>query len=109
VKRGDIVLVSFPGNFDKPRPSLVVQSDLVPDTYRTVTLLPITSDIQSAPDVRITLEPTAMNGLRKVSQVMVDKAMTHLRSKLGEVIGALDDENITRINRALALWLGLAG
>jgi mRNA interferase MazF len=109
VKRGDIVLVSFPGDFGKPRPALIVQSDLVPATYRTVTLLPITSDIQSAPEVRITLEPAATNGLRKVSQVMVDKSMTHLRSKLGDVIGALDDDTMTRVNRALALWLGLAG
>jgi mRNA interferase MazF len=109
VKRGDIVLVSFPGDFGKPRPALIVQSDLVPATYRTVTLLPITSDIQSAPEVRITLEPTTTNGLRKVSQVMVDKAMTHLRSKLGDVIGALDGDSLTRVNRALALWLGLAG
>jgi mRNA interferase MazF len=109
VKRGDIVLVSLPGDFGKPRPALVVQSDLVPATYRTVTLLPITSDIQSAPDFRITLEPSARNGLRKVSQVMVDKTITHLRSKLGDVIGTLDDDTLTRINRALALWLGLAG
>ena len=103
MKRGDIVLVSFPGDFGKPRPALVVQSDLVPAKYRTVTLLPITSDIQSAPEVRITPEPTATNGLRKVSQAMVDKAMTHLRSRLGDVIGALDDQNITRVNRACAL------
>jgi mRNA interferase MazF len=108
VKRGDIVLVSLPGDFGKPRPALVVQTDLVPSTYRTVTLLPITSDIQSAPEFRITLEPSARNGLRKVSQVMVDKTMTHLRSKLGDVIGTLDDDTITRVNRALALWLGLA-
>ena len=108
MKRGDIVLVSLPGDFDKPRPALVVQADLVPPTFRTVTLLPITSDIQSAPEFRITLEPSARNGLRKVSQVMVDKTMTHLRSKLGDVIGALDDNTLTRVNRALALWLGLA-
>jgi mRNA interferase MazF len=108
VKRGDIVLVSLPGDFGKPRPALVVQADLVPATYRTLTLLPITSDIQSAPEFRITFEPSARNGLRKVSQVMVDKTMTHLRSKLGKVIGALDDDTLTRVNRALALWLGLA-
>jgi hypothetical protein len=39
---------------------------------------------------------------------MVDKTMTHLRSKLGDVIGALDDDTLTRVNRALALWQGLA-
>jgi mRNA interferase MazF len=108
VKRGDIVLVSLPRDFGKPRPALVLQTDLVPATYRTVTLLPITSDLQAAPEFRITLEPSPRNGLRKVSQVMVDKAMTHLRSKLGGVVGALEEDTLRRVNRALALWLGLA-
>jgi mRNA interferase MazF len=108
VKRGDIVLVSLPGDFGNPRPALVVQTDLVPASYRTVTLLPITSDLQAAPEFRITLEPSAKNGLHKVSQVMVDKTLTHLRSKVSDVIGALDDDILTRVNRALALWLGLA-
>jgi mRNA interferase MazF len=108
VKRGDIVLVALPGDFGKPRPALVMQSDLVPEAFRTVTLLPITSDIQAAPEFRVTIEPSDENGLRKVSQVMVDKTMTHLRSKLGEVIGRLDEDTLTRVNRALALWLGLA-
>lgn len=102
------MLVALPGDFGKPRPAVVVQSDLVPPAFRTVTLLPITSDVQSAPEFRLTLEPSARNGLRKVSQVMVDKAMTHARSKLGTVIGSLDAETMTRVNRALALWLGLA-
>lgn len=109
MNRGDIVLVALPGDFGKPRPALVVQSDLVPQAYRTVTLLPITSDIQSAPEFRITLEPSTTNGLRRVSQVMVDKTMTHVRSKLGDVIGTIEDASMTRVDRALALWLGLAG
>ena len=107
MKRGDIVLVALPGDFGKPRPALVVQTDLVPLAYRTVTLLPITGDIESAPEFRITLEPSARNGLRKVSQVMVDRTMTHLRGKLRDVIGAVDEETLTRVSRALALWLGL--
>lgn len=109
MKRGDIVLVALPGDFGKPRPALVVQWDLAPPTFRTVTLLPITSDIQSAPEFRITLEPSARSGLRKMSQVMVDKTMTHVRSKLGNVIGTLEDDTMARVDRALALWLGLAG
>jgi mRNA interferase MazF len=108
VKRGNIVLVALPGDFGKPRPALVVQSDLVPASFRTVTLLPITSAIQAAPAFRITIEPTDENGLRKVSQVMVDKTMTHVRSKLGAVIGRLDGDAMSRVERALAIWLGLA-
>lgn len=109
MKRGDIVLVSLPGDFGKPRPALVVQSNLVPSSYRTVTLLPITSQIESAPEFRITVEPSAGNGLRKVSQIMVDKPMTHVRGKLRDVIGTADDDTMARVNRALTVWLGLAG
>jgi mRNA interferase MazF len=109
LKRGDIVLVALPGDFGKPRPALVVQSDLVPATYRTVTLLPITSEIVSAPEFRVSLGPSLATGLRKPSQVMVDKTMTHLRTKVGDVIGSVDGDTLSRVNRALALWLGLAG
>jgi mRNA interferase MazF len=109
VKRGDIVTVSLGGDLGKLRPALVVQSDLAPATYRTVTVLPLTSHLELAPLFRITVEPSRTNGLRKISQVMVDKPMTHLREKLGAPVGRLDDDNLVRVNRALALWLGLAG
>lgn len=108
VKRGDLVTVSLPGDLGKPRPAVVVQSDVVPAEFRTVTLLPLTGSIAPAPDFRITVEPSRTNGLREVSQIMVDKVVTHARGKVGEVFGALDDRTMLRVNRALALWLGLA-
>jgi mRNA interferase MazF len=108
VKRGTIVTVALPGAFGKPRPAVVVQADLVPPSFRTVTLLPITSYIEAAPAFRITVEPSAANGLRKVSQIMVDKTMTHLRDKLSTVIGVLDDDTMRRVTRALAVWLAIA-
>lgn len=109
VKRGDLVTVALSGDFGKPRPALVVQSDLVPAVYRTVTILPVTSDLEAAPLFRITVEPSKANGLRKVSQLMVDKPMTVLREKLGAAMGRLDEETMLRVSRALALWLGLLG
>lgn len=109
VKRGQVVTVVIPGDFGKPRPAVVVQSDTVPETFRTVTVLPITSDIEAAPLFRITIEPSKANGLRKVSQLMIDKTMTILRSKLGPAVGRLDEDTMVKVNRGLALWLGLAG
>ena len=57
---------------------------------------------------RITLEPSAANGLREVSQIMVDKIVSVKREKIGEAFGRLDDETLLRVNRALTVWLGVA-
>ena len=108
MKRGDVVTVALPGALGKPRPAVVVQADIVPPSFRTVTLLPLTSDVQGAPAFRVTVEPSPANGLRKVSQVMVDKVSTHLREKLGPVIGSLDENTMSRVTRTLAVWLGIA-
>jgi mRNA interferase MazF len=71
MKRGDLVTVSLPGNYGKPRPALVIQSDLF-DEHPSVTILPITSELRETPLFRITIEPNNENGLRKRSQVMVE-------------------------------------
>ncbi len=39
---------------------------------------------------------------------MVDKPQTPPRGKLGGVIGHLDDATLLAVNRALAVFLGLA-
>lgn len=108
MRRGDLVTIALPGDFGKPRPALVVQSDLFNTDHATVSVLPITSAIIGAPVFRITLEPSAANGLRQVSQIMVDKIVTMKREKIGAAFGRLDDETMLRVNRALAVWLGVA-
>jgi len=107
VKRGEVVTVALQGDFGKPRPALVVQSDLFNETHATVTLLPITSTIVGSPLFRITIEPSDTNGLKKVSQIMVDKIMTVHRDKIGGPFGHLSDEIMLRVNRALAVWVGI--
>jgi mRNA interferase MazF len=108
VKRGDLVVVSLSGDFGKPRPALIVQSDLFNETHASVTLAPVTSSIVDAPLFRLTLEPTAATGLRSVSQIMIDKVTTLKRGKIGRRIGRVDDETMLRVNRGIALWYGLA-
>jgi len=103
-----LVTITLQGDFGKPRPALVVQSDLFNADHATVSVLPITSTIIGTPVFRITLEPSAANGLRKVSQIMVDKIVSVKREKVGEMFGRLDDETLLRVNRALAVWLGVA-
>ncbi len=108
MKRGDIVTIALPGDYGKPRPALVIQSDLFNDSHGSVTVLPVTSTILPTPIFRITVEPSASNGLRLVSQIMVDKAMTLPREKIGQPIGMLEPEIVQRVERALAVWIGLA-
>ena len=107
MKRGDIVTVAVQGDFGKPRPALVVQSDLFAD-HATVTLLPVSSTIVDSPLLRMTVEPTPANGLRLRSQIMIDKATTVLRAKVGHVVGRLDATGMVEVERLLALFLGLA-
>ncbi|WP_336809481.1 type II toxin-antitoxin system PemK/MazF family toxin [Bosea sp. MMO-172] len=107
MKRGDLVTVAIAGDFGKPRPALVVQADPF-DLTATVTLLLISSDLVDAPLIRLTVEPNSINGLRLASQIMVDKAMTVRRDRIGQVFGRLDPEMMIAVNRSLALFLGLS-
>ena len=109
MKRGEIVTVPLPGDYGKPRPAVVVQADLFNETHASVTVAPVTSTLVNAPLFRLAVEPTVRNGLRALSQVMIDKLTTVRRERMGATIGELDPETLTRVNRALALWLGIAG
>jgi mRNA interferase MazF len=108
MKRGDVVVVAWPGDFGKPRPALIIQSDLFNETHPTLTVLPLTSEIRSTPQFRITVEPSPTNGLRRISQIMVDKPMTFRRDKIRTPLGRVDDATMLRVGRALAVWIGIA-
>jgi mRNA interferase MazF len=105
--RGDLVTIVIPGDFGKPRPALVIQADQFHE-HATRTVLPVTSTLVAAPLFRITLEPSGENGLTKPSQAMVDKAMTVKRDKVGPVFGRIDLDKLVEIERALAVFLGIA-
>ena len=107
MKRGDVVTVAMAGDYGKPRPAVVIQSDLFGE-HPSVTIAPVTSTLVSAPLFRLTLEPSSSSGLRAISQIMIDKIATVRRERIGKRIGRVDDDALLRINRAIALWLGLA-
>ena len=107
MRRGDLVTVALQGDLGKPRPALVIQSDLF-DAHSSMTILPVTSELRDAPLFRIAVNPTDLNGLTKPSQVMADKPQSIAREKVGAVIGRLDDETMLAVNRALAVFLGFA-
>lgn len=107
LKRGDVVTVALSGDYGKPRPALVVQSDLFNETHASITVVPITSEIVDAPEFRLTLDPSPDNGLRRVSQLMIDKLVSVRRERVGTVVGRLDAATLIRVNRAMAVWLGI--
>jgi mRNA interferase MazF len=107
MRRGDLVIVALQGDLGKPRPALIIQSDLF-DAHPSIAILPVTSELRDAPLFRIQLNQSEMNGLTKPSQVMVDKPQSVARNKVGEVFGRLEDETMLTVNRALAVFLGFA-
>jgi mRNA interferase MazF len=108
MKRGDFVTVALQGDFGKPRPALVLQSDKFNDTHATVTVLLVSSELVDAPLFRIVLQPDVQNNLDRPSQILVDKAMTIKRSRLGVAFGSASDAVMLAVNRALAVFLGIA-
>lgn len=105
MKRGDIVIAAPPGAYGKPRPVQIVQDDAF--ALPSLTVLPFTSELQDAPLIRLQFDPDADNGLEKVSELMIDKAVTLPRSKVCEQIGHLGTAGMRAVNRALATFLGL--
>src|SRR5712691_9486772 len=104
ISRGDLVIAAFPGDYGKPRPALVIQSDGF-NQLQSVTVLPLTSDLYPATLVRIDVAPTQNNGLQRRSHIMVDKAATISRTKIGQRIGRLDAETMRSVGVALAHFL----
>jgi mRNA interferase MazF len=106
--RGDVVIVALKGDYGKPRPALVVQSNLFNDTHVSISVVPVTATLVDSPLFRLTVEPSSTNGLRTLSQLMIDKLTAVRRDRIDRAVGRLDDDLMLRVNRALALWLGLA-
>jgi mRNA interferase MazF len=109
MRRGDIWTVAGGKNYaGKPRPVAIVQDDSF-DSTDSITVCAFTTDETDAPLMRLIVEPNEHNALRKTCRLMVDKITTVPKSKLGLQVGRLDDEDILRLNRAILVFLGLAG
>jgi mRNA interferase MazF len=108
VKRGDVVTIAAgTGYVGKPRPAVIVQSDVF-DTFFSIIVCPLTSNPFEIPSVRVTIEPSAANGLRKRSWAMVDKMGAVRRDKLGKRVGQLADADMAQLDEGLLVFLGLA-
>ena len=108
MRRGDVVTVAAAGDYGKPRPAVIVQTDALPSEHASVVICQMTSECNDAPDFRVTIEPSEENGLRVKSQVMADKPVTVRRARIGRKVGRLDAKDVSRLNIALAFVMGLA-
>ena len=109
MKRGEIWTIAGGGEYvGKPRPAVVLQDSRF-DATASITICAFTTDPTEAPLFRILIEPSERNGLRAPSRLMVDKITTVPKTRMGDLIGMLDDQDVVRLNRALMVFLGLAG
>jgi len=107
MKRGDLVTVILPGAYGKPRPAVIIQSDRY-EAMESVTLLHMTSEVLPKQVFRVTVAPSAENGLEAQSQIMADKCSTLPLTNVGKVFGHLGATDLGRVERALAAFLGFA-
>ena len=109
MRRGEVwTAAAGTGYAGKPRPVAIVQDDRF-DGTDSVTVCAFTTDPTEAPLIRLLVEPNEANGLREPCSLMVDKITTVPRSKLGQHVGRLDDEDLVRLGRAILVCFGLAG
>lgn len=108
MRRGEIWTAAGSGYAGKPRPVVIIQDDRF-DATASVTVCAFTTDPTEAPLIRLPVEPDEVNGLRDRSSLMVDKITTVPRSKLGQRLGRLGDDDMVRLGRAVIVFFGLAG
>lgn len=107
MRRGDLVTVAVSGDYGKPRPALVIQSDFLADTDSVLVCLPTTTR-RDAPLYRLDLPADEGTGPREASQVMVDKIMAVRRDRCGAPIGRADEAALLALGRLLAFVVGVA-
>jgi len=100
--------IAVSGDYGKPRPALVIQADAF-SALPSVTVLRLSSDLIAAQLIRLTVEPSPENGLLRTSQIMIDKAVSVPREKIGKPFGKLDDATMREVGLALVGFFGLEG
>ena len=106
LSRGDVVVAVAPAEYGKPRPAVIVQSDLFNPTHASLVVCPVTTHLVEAPLFRLSLPASPTNGLRNLSQIMVDKMQALERERISRRIGRLTRAQLRSLDGALRLWLG---
>ncbi len=107
LQRGDVVIATFGGDYGKPRPGIVVQSNLFNEQHPSVILCPVSSELTGLTLLRLAISKSETTGLRKDSEVMIDKVTAVTRSRIKQRIGRLSRAQISSLDDGLRLWLNL--
>jgi len=107
VSRGDVVLAAAAGDYGKPRPWLVVQTDQYNHAARPGSILacPFTTHGEAA-TYRVSMDLPSGDSQRR-SWVMVDKLMAIRRERVGAKITTASRQQIAAVEHAMAELLGL--
>lgn len=106
MRRGELVTAVLPGEYGKARPVLLIQ-EVAFEALPAATVLPLTSDLRELPLIRIDVAEGPASGLRRRSQIMVDKVQAIPRSRLGRRVGILDEPPLRQVEEALGRFLGV--
>ena len=108
MKRGDVYLASAGSGYSgKPRPVVVVQPDALGE-LASVVVCPLSTSSPVDGRLRLAVEADEANGLDGHSVIMVDKVTAVSVAKFGPRIGTLRPPLLRRLNRSLALVVGLS-
>jgi len=107
LKRGDVVVLAAPGDYGKPRPAVIVQSDRVLLDRQSFIVCLFTTTLRNASFFRINVEPSPGNGLREPSEIMSDKIQAVDRTRIRQKIGSLEPRELDLLASSLKLILDL--
>ena len=108
MRRGDVAIVVVPGDYGKPRPAVIVQTDRMNSAHDSIVVCLFSTSPVDAPFFRLPVRPTAESGVELPSQIMVDKIMALRRHRIRTIVGRLSEADILELDRALAFVLGLS-
>ena len=108
MNRGDIFTVTGKGDFSsKPRPAVIIQADLFNEYHPSLTVCPISATLTENRLYRISLFPTATNGLKFEGEIEIDKIQAIWLPRVGKHLGAVAESDMYQVDEALRRWLDL--
>ena len=105
--RGDLVIVSLPGDYGKARPAVVIQNNRLQGKLASYVIALLITFDDGTKVLRVVVQPTPENGLHLLSRVMVDKLYSIPEHRIHQHIGHLDDMSLRLADRALYMLLDL--
>jgi len=106
MKRGELWTLKDSNYASKARPVVIVQANSE-SNFDSVILCLFTTFASENIFTRIKIEPTAENGLEKISYVMTEKIITVEKKLLGRYIGKLTNDEMHLIAGRLAKILDI--